>query len=154
VVGVKLPKSVQQQAAHWLPVCPVHLIADRDTLVLAPTAGLGLSLEEATALVDGFNRHFSEDGYLLWVSSPTEWFLGSAHPWRLAFPSLAEAESTNCRDVWQKGKDAQIWRKLLNELQMLWFSHPTNQQREDKGYLPINGLWVMKPQTWWQKWFG
>lgn len=150
---IHLPKSIQQQAAFWLPVCPVHLIADRDTLVLAPTAGLGLTLSEAQGLVDSFNRHFSQEGYYLYAVSEKDWFLGSQQQWQLNFPSLAQAESMNCRDAWQQGRDAAQWRKLLNEVQMLWFSDAVNVQREQQGYLPINGLWVMHQQKWWHKWF-
>lgn len=149
---VTLPSDIRQQAAHWLPVAPVHLIADRDTLILAPSKHLGLSLGEAQALAETFNQHFADDGYCLWVASEGAWYLGSAHPWQLSFPSLAKAESSNCRDAWQKGKDARQWRKLLNEAQMLWFAHDVNQQREQQGLLPINGLWVTQ-QSWWRKWF-
>ncbi|MBD3766823.1 MAG: hypothetical protein IE928_02585 [Gammaproteobacteria bacterium] len=150
---INLPPAIEQQAAFWLPVCPVHLIADRDTLVLAPTSGLGLSLPEAQGLVEAFNGHFAEDGYCLYAVSERDWFLGSEQQWKLNFPSLEQAESMNCRDAWQRGKDAGKWRKLLNELQMLWFSDSVNVQREQQGYLPINGLWVMQQKSWWQKWF-
>lgn len=150
---MKIPDTIQQQAAYWLPVCPVHLIADRDTLVLAPTHGLGLSKTEADALIHAFNQHFIDEGYVLWCATATEWYLGSSRQWRLNFPRLEQAEATNCRDAWQKGKDAQAWRKLLNEVQMLWFSHDTNQQREQQGLLPINGLWVMLSLPWWRRWF-
>jgi hypothetical protein len=150
----QLPQAIEQQAAFWLPVCPVHLIADRDTLVLAPTAGLGLALSEAEGLIASFNRHFAEEGYCLYAVSERDWFLGSQQQWKLNFPSLEQAESMNCRDAWQQGRDAAQWRKLLNEMQMLWFSDAVNVQREQQGYLPINGLWVMQQKRWWQKWFG
>lgn len=150
----QLPQAIEQQAAFWLPVCPVHLIADRDTLVLAPTAGLGLALSEAEELIASFNRHFAEEGYCLYAVSERDWFLGSQQQWKLNFPSLEQAESMNCRDAWQQGRDAAQWRKLLNEMQMLWFSDAVNVQREQQGYLPINGLWVMQQKRWWQKWFG
>ena len=148
-----LPPAIEQQAAHWLPVCPVHLIADRDTLLLAPPSCLGLSLAQGQALVAAFNQHFKDDGYCLYALSETQWWLGSVQAWKLNFPSLAQAESSNCRDAWQQGKDAGKWRKLLNEVQMLWFSDSVNVQREQQGYLPINGLWVMQQKRWWQKWF-
>lgn len=149
-----LPPTIQRQAAFWLPVCPVHLIADRDTLVLAPTSGLGLSLSEAQRLVEAFNGHFAEEGYCLYAVSEMDWFLGSQRHWKLNFPSLEQAESMNCRDAWQQGRDAAQWRKLLNEMQMLWFSDAVNVQREQQGFLPINGVWVMQQKRWWQKWFG
>lgn len=151
---IDLPPTIQQQAAFWLPVCPVHLIADRDTLVLAPTSGLGLSLPEAQGLVEAFNGHFAEEGYCLYAVSERDWFLGSEQQWKLNFPSLEQAESMNCRDAWQQGRDAAQWRKLLNEMQMLWFSDAVNVQREQQGFLPINGVWVMQQKRWWQKWFG
>jgi hypothetical protein len=147
-----LAPETYQQAAFWLPVCPVHLIADRDTLVLAPPDALELSLAQAQELADAFNRHFEQAGYQLVVVSELCWFLGSSHAWKTQFPSLAEAVSMNLRDAWQKGKDAAVWRKLLNETQMLWFVHAVNQGLEGQGKLVINGFWSLEKKPWWQFW--
>ena len=145
-----LTPDVYQQAAFWLPVCPVHLIADRDTLVLAPPNVLDLSLRESQALIDAFNTHFEQDGYQLVMVSPLCWFLGSAHNWQLNFPTLKDAVSMNCRDAWQQGKSAGQWRKLLNETQMLWYCHIVNQTLENQGKLVVNGFWSLaKPKPWW-----
>jgi hypothetical protein len=141
-----------KQAAHWLPVCPVHLIADRDTLLLAPPQALQLSLAQAQSLVDTFNQHFKEDGYRLISVSEWHWFLGSSHPWQLGFPSLADAVSLNLRDAWQQGDDASQWRKLLNEAQMLWYAHPVNEQLEGQGRLIVNGFWSLARKPWWCFW--
>lgn len=148
-----IPTDIRQQAAYWLAVAPVHLIADRDTLVLAPSQHLALSLDEAQALALSFNTHFAEDHYYLWVVSEQQWMLGSSHPWRLKFPSLQQAESHNCRDAWQQGHDAQAWRRLLNEAQMLWFSHDVNMNREAQGQLTVNGMWTLQARPWWRRWF-
>lgn len=139
----QIPKVIKQQAAHWLPVCPVHLIADRDTLLLAPTEHLALSLEEAQGLAESFNQHFAELGYQLYVHTESRWYLSLPQPLRLRFPDLSRAIGMNLRDVWQGNQDAKAWRKLLNETQMLWFTDAVNQHREAEGKLPINGLWVM-----------
>lgn len=148
-----IPADVRQQAVHWLSVCPVHLIADRDTLLLAPTAHLSLSLNEAQALAEAFNQHFSAvDGYHLYVAEELSWFLGMPTALTVHFPSLDDAIGMNLRDAWQKGKDAQRWRSLLNETQMLWFSSAVNQRREEMGLLAINGLWITHNPPWWQFW--
>jgi hypothetical protein len=148
-----LTPEVYQQAAFWLPVCPVHLIADRDTLVLVPVEALELSLSQAQELGDAFNQHFADDGYRLVVVSELCWFLGSSHEWKTQFPSLAQAISMNLRDAWQNGKDAGVWRKLLNETQMLWFVHAVNQNLEGQGKLTINAFWSLaKTKSWWQFW--
>jgi len=147
-----LPSDIQQQAAYWLPVCPVHFIPDRDTLVLTHPLSLGLSQAEAIALVERFNQHFSDDQYCLVVVNAHCWALGSATPWRLSLPSLDDAVAMNLKDAFQHGKDARAWRKLLNEAQMLWFGDDVNVRREQEGKPAVNGLWVMSRRRWWQWW--
>jgi hypothetical protein len=127
----------------------VHLIADRDTLVLAPPSALNLSLSQAVSLADDFNAHFKQDAYQLVVASELCWFLGSSHKWQLNFPSIDDAVSMNCRDAWQLGKSAQQWRKLLNETQMLWYGHDVNQVLENQGKLVVNGFWSLDKKPWW-----
>jgi hypothetical protein len=80
------------------------------------------------------------------------WFLGSSHAFEVRLPPLPQAIGMNLRDAWQQGRDAKQWRKLLNEAQMLWFSHQVNLVREQVGDLPINGLWLMQGR-WWQRLF-
>ena len=147
-----LPNDIKQQAAFWLPVCPVHLIPDRDTLVLTHPDSIGIDIDEAKALAESFNAHFSVDAVRLHVLSPTCWVIGTNDAWQLSLPTLEDAIAMNLKDAFQSGKDAQRWRKLLNETQMLWFTHEVNIQREAKGLLPINGLWVLKQRAWWLFW--
>ena len=136
-----IPHDIRQQAAHWLPVCPVHLIADRDTLILAPTEHLALSLAQANALALAFNEHFVADGYQLYVHGEQYWFLGSSHAFEVRLPPLPQAIGMNLRDAWQQGRDAKQWRKLLNEAQMLWFSHQVNLVREQVGALSLLSIY-------------
>lgn len=148
-----LPKDIKKQAAHWLLVCPVHFIPDRDTLVLTHPTSLELSFEESTALVDAFNAHFINDDIQLNVISVYCWALKTPQPWHLSLPSLNNAVAMNLKDAFQKGKDAGTWRKLLNETQMLWFNDAINAFREQHGKLAVNGLWVMSTNRAWWKWW-
>jgi hypothetical protein len=111
-----------------------------------------IDIDEAKALAESFNAHFSLDAVRLHVLSPTCWVVGTNDAWQLSLPTLEDAIAMNLKDAFQSGKDAQRWRKLLNETQMLWFTHEVNIQREVKGLLPINGLWVLKQRAWWLFW--
>jgi hypothetical protein len=136
-----LTAQQKQQAAHWLPVSPVHLIADRDTLLLAPRSALVLSQQESDALVNLFNQHFSDRGYRLLAINCMDWWLGSDQLFRLGLLPLRMAHSVNLRDGLQQGADAGRWRQLLNEAQMLWFNDEVNQQRHALGKPEVNGIW-------------
>ena len=46
-------------------------------------------------------------------------------------------------DVWSpNGGSARDWRRLQNEVQMLWHQHPLNDAREQNNHPRINGLWL------------
>lgn len=138
-----LSRHQREQAAFWLPVSPVHLIADRDTLILIPPQLLQLSVDEAAHLTSQFNEHFAEQGYLIIQASASDWWLGANHRWHIHFPPLHQLASANIRHALEGGEDARKWRRLLNEAQMLWHTNPVNQQREDSGHAVINGFWVI-----------
>jgi hypothetical protein len=40
------------------------------------------------------------------------------------------------------GNAASHWRKLMNEAQMLFFSHPVNEARREQGAPEINSIWL------------
>jgi hypothetical protein len=50
-----------------------------------------------------------------------------------------------------RGPSARTWRRLANELQMLWHEHPVNLGRQARGLPVINGLWfegrTLKPRA-------
>jgi hypothetical protein len=56
--------------------------------------------------------------------------------------SLARA-SGGAVDRWlPRQQQAQVLRKLQNELQMLLYTHPVNDARATRGLLPITSFWV------------
>jgi hypothetical protein len=40
-----------------------------------------------------------------------------------------------------EGEDRLAWHRIFNEVQMLLHAHPVNEDREQRGALPINSLW-------------
>jgi hypothetical protein len=78
-------------------------------------------------------------------ATPNRWYWEDAGPLKLNTPSLDAARGRNIEAYNPSGADARQWRRLLNELQMTWFAHEVNAEREQRGDLPINGVWISGP---------
>ena len=57
-------------------------------------------------------------------------------------PSPAAVADQDLADWWPTGDAWRPWRKLVNELQMLWHMDPVNEARTQAGLTPVNGLWL------------
>lgn len=136
--------------AYWLRADPVHLRVMRDRIVLADPGVLNLSQQEADELSASIAQHFGETLSPIPLH-PQRWYLQLPHPPRLTTTPLSVATGRNIDPVQPQGEAAQHYRTLLNELQMLLFTHPVNLAREERGELPINSVWIwgggVKPET-------
>jgi hypothetical protein len=75
-----------------------------------------------------------------------DWFILAGPFASLATHSIDQAHGRNIdwwmpRDTNEVGV-AKLWRKLQNEIQMLWHIDPVNEEREQRGYPSINSLWI------------
>lgn len=59
---------------------------------------------------------------------------------RCASPELVSITSVN--EWWTQDLQTRPWRRLTNELQMLWYDHPVNVERYAAGLVPVNSLWL------------
>lgn len=127
--------------AYWLRADPVHLHLMRDRIVLADTRLTDLTQAEADALTRDLSQHFGEH-FSIQARHPQRWYLCPTRPLRLETvpPSLAAGRAID--GVLPHGIDAPAARVWLNEIQMLLHAHPVNQEREARGALPVNSLWL------------
>ena len=51
---------------------------------------------------------------------------------------------------WPQDPSFKPWRRLLNEIQMLWHTHPVNILRTERGLPPINSLWLYGGACGWR----
>lgn len=124
----------------WVRADPVHLLQQREMLVLMPAPAIRVSGEEAAALCAALNAHFG-DAFAVHAAGPERWSARLAVAGRLeALPPL-EAAGRNADAVLPLG-DAKRWHALLNEVQMLLHGHPVNAAREARGERPVNSLWL------------
>ncbi len=126
---------------YWLRADPVHLRVMRDSIVLADSHTLNLSPQEAAALTTTISQHFGE-AFAPLSLHPQRWYVPFPQPPRLTTTPLSVATGRMVEPLLPQGDDASRFRTLLNELQMLLFTHPVNQAREAHGNLPVNSLWL------------
>jgi hypothetical protein len=80
------------------------------------------------------------------AADPCHWFINPAHFASLATHSVDQAHGRNIdwwlpRDTTELGT-ARAWRKLQNEIQMLWHISPINEARQASGLPAINSIWI------------
>jgi hypothetical protein len=143
-IAAKLISPIDNQPQFCLEL--VHLHATRDHVVLMAPSLLQITADEEIALRTS-------------VTETLEYFLGSAgqfYPHRWIFPARefatllthtpSLASGLNI-DIWMP-KDthtlglAKQWRRLQNEIQMIWHDHPVNEARLARGELTINSIWL------------
>lgn len=125
----------------WLRADPVHLRADRDTLVLEGGETLALSREEASRLVAELAQVFLPRGWRLHLGAAQRWYvqLPDAPAVRTHPPSRAVGKDV--RPYLPEGDQAPLWHALMNEAQMQLSLSPVNEERLAKGKPAVNSVW-------------
>ena len=132
--------------ARWAVVEPAHIQIAHDHLVLIEPDSLGLSDAECTALLDAARPSFDALGVRLEAPTVRRWYVsGDALGELVAAPPLRAVGRSI--EIWlphdaRTGDRSRAWMKLQNEVQMSWFEHPLNRERESQGQPPVNGLWL------------
>lgn len=121
---------------------PVHLRADPSRLILFGPEHLHITVDEAQALVEVFNRHYAAEGLRLEMPAPTCGYLHLAQHPDLRTTPLMQAIGRDIDTCLPTGHDARHWHRFLNEVQMLFHEHPVNRAREARGQPLINSLWL------------
>ena len=131
----------------WFIAQPVHLHIARDHLVLTDYRRLSVGQHEARALFDSVQPLFEEQNHELSFGNAHYWFI-RADAWSDVRTCTPDAACGHNIDIWQpSGAAARDWRRLHNEVQMLWHQHPLNLAREERGELRVNALWLWGAST-------
>ncbi len=125
----------------WLIVHPAHIEIARTHLLMSDSRRLGLVESHARALYDSARPYFDEDGHTLLYGDALTWFMRAGDWADLDTASPDATGGMNLTDSMPLGPNALAYRKLQNEVQMLWHAHPANTEREARGLPAINGFW-------------
>jgi len=126
----------------WFVVNPAHIQIARTHLMMGDMRQLDVREDEGRALFDAALASFEELGYQLRYGAADTWFM-RADDWdELQTSSPDAAVGMNLTDWMPSGGPARAFRKLQNEVQVTWYTHPANAAREARGQSPINSIWV------------
>ncbi|MGB3289415.1 MAG: hypothetical protein WBA83_09085 [Burkholderiaceae bacterium] len=135
------PGAAEPDRPLWLAEL-VHVSPSRDGAALLPAHELAITPDQSVALFQSVQSLFSEAGYTLRPGDTDRWLIEPPKDYApsCASPSLVAVTSVN--DWWPQDMAGRPWRRLVNEVQMLWYEHPVNQARYQQGLVPVNSLWL------------
>jgi hypothetical protein len=133
--------SEEAQSGACLRADPVHLVADRDHLVLMGPESLSLSQAEADRLVADLNVVFSADGWRFEAATASRWYLHLPATAQLRTYALDQVNGRAIGEFLPLGPQAQQWRRSMNEIQMLLHTSTVNVERQALGQLPVSSVW-------------
>lgn len=124
----------------WALLTPLHLSVTSDQVTALHPALLSLGTDESRAFLDALAPLFpAEEGWRFAWGAATRWYV--AHPDLAGQPSASLDRVINRNvDPWMP--ETRPLRRLQNELQMLLHRLPLNAQREARGALALNSVWI------------
>lgn len=142
VAPVSYLNDTGQSPDSWcLRADPVHLLPDRDHLVLAGPEALALSQTEADQLATELNVLFEEDGWRIEASTPTRWHLHLPEDPQIRTYDLAMVRGRAISNYLPTGPNGKQWHRVMNEVQMILHASAVNQDRQAANQLPVSSLW-------------
>lgn len=120
---------------------PVHLMPDRDQLVLLDSANLDLQPAESLRLIAELNAIYAEDGWRFEAPCPQRWYLHLPDMPRLITQPLSAVSGQAIGRQLPAGEQGKAWHGVMNEIQMLLHTSSVNLQREADGHLTVSSLW-------------
>lgn len=126
---------------NWFVLNPTHIEIARTHLLMGDLRQLGVRQEDGRALFDGARALVEEAGYALAWGDADTWFLRADDWTDLVTASPDAAVGMNLTDWMPSGEKARAFRRLQNDVQVMWFTHPANAAREARGQAPINSFW-------------
>lgn len=135
------PGSPAAEDGCFLFADPVHLVLQRDSFSLSGPVPMVLTAAESACLLSSLNEHFAADGLKFIAGAYGQWYVNLKEAPKIVTRHPALAIDRDINVFLPQGPDAGRWNQLVNEIQMLLFTHPVNQEREANGLLPCNSLW-------------
>ncbi|HEY1101848.1 MAG TPA: phosphoglycerate mutase [Burkholderiaceae bacterium] len=127
----------------WIKPC--HWQVGSDRILMGDPQALQLQEAESRALMAAMQPWFAEDGITLrYLALPGAWLASGAVFRGLPSASLERVVGRNINGWLPPASTAQgaTLRRLQNEMQMLLYTHPLNDAREERGLPVVNSFWI------------
>jgi hypothetical protein len=138
---IKAAGQDPQDAAYaWITPC--HWRVGQDHVAMANPAQLSLSPDESRAFLAAMRDYFEQVGISLEYREPAQWIARGEVFRDLPCASL-DRVCGRVIDAWMpRGDKGKALRRLQQEMQMLLYTHPFNDERLARGLPAVNSFWV------------
>jgi hypothetical protein len=134
--------GLEPAGGTWFIASPTHIQIARSHSMMTDQRHLGLLEDESRALYDAARPLCEEIGRPLLYGDAETWFL-RADDWAdIAIATPDTVAGMDLSDFVPRGGRALPYRKLQNEVQMCWYTHPVNAAREARRLPPVNAFWL------------
>ena len=128
--------------AAWGQLTPVQLVPGREQIRLGDPADLQLDEAASRELLQIVRPLFESEGVLLHWLAPLQWLASHESFDALPCASLDRVVGRHLDPWLPPQRAARLLRRLQNEVQMLMYTHPVNEQREAAGLPVFNSVWL------------
>ncbi|MGD8913607.1 MAG: hypothetical protein PVI97_07350 [Candidatus Thiodiazotropha sp.] len=126
----------------WSLATPIHLLVDRDRVILVRPSQQSFNLEYAEHIAALFNKHFKNEGLRLVLQSQTDWYLNLDCCPEIKTSDIECVAGRHIEEYLPSGKEGYRWRSILNEIQMLFCGNSINEINMHTNEHVVNGLWL------------
>ena len=123
----------------WAFITPCHWAMGREHATLTDPATLDLTEEQSCTLLAAMQPYFATEGITLHYSQATRWLAEGEVFRKLPTASIDRALGRNVDRWLPKSKAMKL---LQNEMQMLLYTHPVNDERAANGQRSVNSFWL------------
>ncbi len=123
----------------WAFITPCYWEVGQAQVSLHDPQQLKLTDDESLALLAAMQPYFAEDGLTLHFERADRWLVSGAPLEGLHTASLERVIGRNLAP-WLPASP--LLKRLQNEMQMLLYTHPVNDQRLSRGQSAVNSFWV------------
>lgn len=127
----------------WIAeMCSIFIGQDRTALLPLDNLNLQASESEKLSASAAALLRDPPSGVRIEPLESGRWRVYGNLPIDTLLPSPAALSYEDLGDWWPTGDAWRPWRRLVNELQMLWHAHPVNEARAQLDLAPVNGVWL------------
>lgn len=143
-----LPWAAMEQArlsgsaptGPWAYLTLCHWAMGREHATLSDPDALALDDTESQALLQAMQPFFESEGIGLHPLLPGRW-LAQGEPLAQPSASLDRVIGRNVDSWLPAAREARLLRRLQNEMQMLLYTHPVNEARQQRRQITVNSIW-------------
>ena len=126
----------------WARITPCHWTVGQNHIDMSHPQDMRLQAGESRLLLEAMQPFFEQDGIALEYDAPTLWLAQGELFRDLPTPSLDRVVGRTIDEWMPRSPEGRALRRLQQEMQMLLYTHPVNEERTRGGLLPVNSFWA------------